>query len=346
MYKYTGLAGKPEESDMEKPPKSVVGTFSGVSTSTFVGEYFKQVDPVVALIMFFNFSSSVGIVSVNKYVTNKLGFQFVCTLTCIHFIVTFLGLVLCASLGVFKPKKLDLVATSRLALGNMGFVVLTNLSLRYNSVGCYQVLKHLTTPVIVFIEAVFYKVYLEKKFVLPLTLVCVGVTVATLTDLELNFLGVFFGITGVFVTSLYQVWCGTLQKSLEANPLQLQYYIAPLAAIFLAPLLPLLEDYRPSSPNSIFQFEFTVQNTFMVLLSAMIAFCVNISIFMVIGKTSAITYNVLGHSKTCSIFLIGFLFFKQQFSWFNFSGIIMTLWGVFWYTKLKLESPSVVSNKV
>lgn len=66
----------------------------------------------------------------------------------------------------------------------------------------------------------------------------------------------------------------------------------------------------------------------MILLSSLIAFCVNVSIFMVIGKTSAITYNVLGHSKTCSIFLIGFLFFKQQFSWLNFSGIITTLWGL------------------
>lgn len=136
----------------------------------------------------------------------------VCTLTCIHFIVTFLGLVLCSYVGLFKPKKLDIFAASRLALGNMGFVVLTNLSLRYNSVGCYQVLKHLTTPVIVFIEAVFYKIYLERKFYLPLTLVCLGVTIATATDLELNFLGIFFGLTGVIVTSLYQVWCGTLQK--------------------------------------------------------------------------------------------------------------------------------------
>lgn len=42
--------------------------------------------------------------------------------------------------------------------------------------------------------------------------------------------------------------------------MQLQYYIAPLAAIFLAPLLPILEDYRPSSPSSIFQFDFTVKN--------------------------------------------------------------------------------------
>jgi len=340
MNKQTKL----ENVEYEKKVENIHYLHQNLISPSVIKEYWNAVDPVVALVMFFNFTSSVSIVSVNKYVT-QLGFRFMCTLTCIHFIVTFLGLVLCSYVGLFKPKKLDLFAASRLALGNMGFVVLTNLSLRYNSVGCYQVLKHLTTPVIVFIEAVFYKIYLERKFYIPLTLVCVGVTVATLTDLELNFLGIFFGLTGVVVTSLYQVWCGTLQKSLEANPLQLQYYIAPLAAIFLAPLLPILEDYNPSSPSSIFQFDFTVRNVCMILLSSLIAFCVNVSIFMVIGKTSAITYNVLGHSKTCSIFLIGFLFFKQQFSWLNFSGIITTLWGVFWYTKLKLESSNSSSGK-
>ncbi|GJD07279.1 Solute carrier family 35 member E3 [Galdieria sulphuraria] len=319
---------KLENDETEKNGDNIRYFHHSLISPIVIEEYLKAVDPVVALVMVFNFTSSVSIVSVNKYVT-QLGFRFMCTLTCIHFIVTFL----------------DIFAASRLALGNMGFVVLTNLSLRYNSVGCYQVLKHLTTPVIVFIEAVFYKIYLERKFYVPLTLVCVGVTVATLTDLELNFLGIFFGLTGVVVTSLYQVWCGTLQKSLEANPLQLQYYIAPLAALFLAPLLPILEDYKPSSPFSIFQFDFTVKSVSMILLSSLIAFCVNISIFMVIGKTSAITYNVLGHSKTCSIFLIGFLFFKQQFSWLNFSGIILTLWGVFWYTKLKLESSNPPSGK-
>ena len=43
----------------------------------------------------------------------------------------------------------------------------------------------------------------------------------------------------------------------------------------------------------------------------MVAFLVNLSIFMVIGKTSPVTYNVLGHFKLCSVLAGGFIFFHD-----------------------------------
>jgi solute carrier family 35 protein E3 len=46
-------------------------------------------------------------------------------------------------------------------------------------------------------------------------------------------------------------------------------------------------------------------------VSAIVAFVVNLSIFMVIGKTSPITYNVLGHFKLCTVLAGGFLIFHD-----------------------------------
>src|SRR3989344_6950443 len=86
-------------------------------------------------------------------------------MTFFHFVVTFLGLVVCWQLGLFTPKRYPpscklptaLVQTNQtyfcvagghrapmqhvlpLCLSFCGFVVLTNLSLQYNSVGFYQV---------------------------------------------------------------------------------------------------------------------------------------------------------------------------------------------------------------
>ena len=87
-----------------------------------------------------NITSSIGIVLTNKWVFSNEGFSFGTLLTAIHFVFTFLGLVICAKLGIFTPKKIELRKVMPLCLSFCGFVVLTNLSLQYNSVGFYQVI--------------------------------------------------------------------------------------------------------------------------------------------------------------------------------------------------------------
>jgi len=219
----------------------------------------------------------------------------------------------------------------------MGFVVLTNLSLQHNSVGFYQMMKVMTTPVVVLIESLIYRKYLETNLKVALIPVCVGVLLTTSTDYRLNFLGTVFGVSGVLVTSFYQIWSGTLQKSLECDALQLQFFTAPLSAIFIIPFVPLFDDWNPRSPSSIWTYNFTYENMSMILATGCIAFLVNISIFLVIGKSSALTYNILGHAKTSFILLSDFALFGRPAEPKGISGILCALFGVFWYTHLKLE---------
>jgi len=64
-----------------------------------------------------------------------------------------------------------------------------------------------------------------------------------------------------------------------------------------------------------------------IAITGVLAFGVNVSIFMVIGKTSAVTYNVLGHFKTCTLLSVDYLFFGRPFDIKNFTGIVITLCG-------------------
>ena len=109
-----------------------------------------------------NIGSSVFIVLVNKIVYTNYGFPNM-ALTCLHFIMTFLGLVICKNLNIFEPKKLPILAMAPLSVTFCGFVVLTNLSLQFNTVGTYQILKVLTMPIVMIISYVFYsKTYTFK----------------------------------------------------------------------------------------------------------------------------------------------------------------------------------------
>jgi solute carrier family 35 protein E3 len=293
---------------------------------------------VTAGTMALNFFSSTSIVVANKYAMDSLGFHFGSSLTLFHFLSTSALLYLTAHcLGLFERKSCDLRKVAKLAAGAAGFVVLTNLSLQYNSIGFYQVMKVMTTPTIVVIEAVFYQKHLENRLKVALLPVCLGVVLTTTTDFRLNLTGTLIAIAGVLVTSLYQIWSGTLQRSLQLNALQLQYYTSPLSALFLTPFVPLLDNWRPNNPDSIFYYEFTIHRLVVILATGILAFLVNVSIFMVIGRTSPVTYNVLGHAKTAVIIASDFLFFGRPKDVRNMAGVVLTMVGVVWYTHLKLQ---------
>ena len=102
-----------------------------------------------------NLASAISIVFLNKLIYIRYGFPSM-TLTLTHFVVTSLGLVLCAKLDIFSPKRLSLLKVLPLSASFCGFVVFTNLSLQFNTIGTYQLAKAMTTPVIMTIQALFY----------------------------------------------------------------------------------------------------------------------------------------------------------------------------------------------
>lgn len=299
-----------------------------------------QADPPVrevAAVIAFNFFSSTGIVSVNKYVYN-LGFSYGATLTFIHFVCTTIGLLLLARLGVYTPKRLDVRKAIKLAFAGTGFVVFSNLSLQHNSLGFYQVMKHMTVVGVIIIEAIVLHKFLPSIFAGAVAAMCTGVLITGVTDMRLNIVGVAFALANILCTSFYQIWCGSLQKSLDANPLQLQLYIAPLSALCLLPFIPIFDNYSLSSPKSIFNFQFTSELIGVILFTGALALCVNVSIFLLIGKTSAVTYNVVGNGKTAFLFIVDFVVFNRPFVASNVFGMVLTLSGVVWYTQLKLKA--------
>lgn len=117
-----------------------------------------------------NLVSSISIVFTNKWIYVHYGFPNI-SLTCIHFLTTYLGLLICSVAGVFSPKKLRVLDVFPLSLTFCGFVVFTNLSLQYNTVGTYQLAKVMTTPCVMFIHIYFYGRKYSHR--VKMTMVCV-----------------------------------------------------------------------------------------------------------------------------------------------------------------------------
>lgn len=286
-----------------------------------------------------NAVSSIGIVYTNKVIFKVQNFPYGTLLTVIHFAITTLGLFACHMTGVFEPKRIEVLKIIPLCLSFCGFVALTNMSLVYNTVGFYQLIKVLTTPLLVIIQSLFYQKTFSIKVKLALTITCIGVTVATVSDSEANFFGTLVALLALLVTCMYQIWVGTKQSELQCNSFQLLYYQAPISCVMLIPI----SFFSDNLANT--YYAPCTETVCWVIFSGVLAFLVNISIFLVIGKTSPVTYNVLGHFKLCVILSLGFLAFGDEFNLRVLAGILMTLCGIFWYTNLKMEENAKVKEE-
>uniref|UniRef100_A0A8C8B3F4 Solute carrier family 35 member E3 n=1 Tax=Otus sunia TaxID=257818 RepID=A0A8C8B3F4_9STRI len=174
----------------------------------------------------------------------------------------------------------------------------------------------------------------------PITL---GVFLNSYYDVKFSVLGMAFATLGVLVTSLYQVWVGAKQHELQVNSMQLLYYQAPMSSAMLLFIIPFFEPVF--GEGGIFG-PWTLSAVIMVLLSGIIAFMVNLSIYWIIGNTSPVTYNMFGHFKFCITLLGGCLLFKDPLSVNQGLGILCTLLGILAYTHFKLSEQESSKSKL
>ncbi|KAG9392368.1 Triose-phosphate Transporter family [Carpediemonas membranifera] len=277
-----------------------------------------------------NTFSSVLIIAVNKVVFNA--FPFPTFITFLHFIFTFSGLALCAKVGLFHPKKLSMLAVLPLSLAFCGYVVLNNLSLQYNQVGFYQTMKIMVTPTVAIIEVFIYKKKLTASMWYCLGAICLGIGICTVDSIQMNPIGVIAGVSAVISTSFYQVWSGVRQKSLQASSSQLLLYQVPMSMFILLFIFPLFD-----SPKDIVMTGLDATSGSMLLLSCCLSFAVNITIFLIIGRTNAVTYNVASHVKTVLNYCVAFIVFGDPLTWKVVVGIMLTLGGIFSYSYIKIK---------
>lgn len=274
--------------------------------------------------------SSVSIVICNKALISTLGFTFATTLTSWHLLVTFCSLHIALWMKWFEHKPFDASSVMSFGILNGISIGLLNLSLGFNSVGFYQMTKLAIIPCTVLLETLFFRKKFSRSIQFSLTILLLGVGVATVTDLQLNALGSFLSLLAVLTTCVAQIMTNTIQKKFKVSSTQLLYQSCPYQAITLFIIGPFLDGLLTN--QNVFAFAYTPQVLFFIVLSCLISVSVNFSTFLVIGKTSAVTYQVLGHLKTCLVLAFGYTLLRDPFSWRNILGILIAVLGMVLYS--------------
>lgn len=277
-------------------------------------------------------TSSVSIVIVNKYLISTLGFPYVTCLTATHMAVTAVALRFAARAKLLEPKPIEKKALVKFAALNGVSVAFLNLSLGFNSVGFYQMTKLAIIPCTVGIQTAFYAKRFSREVKASLAVLLLGVAAATVTDVRLNFLGTVVSLFAVATTCVSQIWTNTMQREHAVDSTQLLHAASPYMAVILAAVaLPLdvglngggrastTTDSSDASPRAV---------VVVAAATCAIAVAVNFSTFLVIGKCDAVTYQVLGHLKTCLVLAFGFFALGDAIHLRNALGIGVALVGM------------------
>ena len=284
---------------------------------------------------------STSIIMVNKYLMTAYQYHSPMFLTSFHFFLTWSLLEFMCRIGLIQRAK-NVSRFDRWLLGAIGIVavVFQNLNLMYNSIGFYQLSKLCSIPFMV-----AYNFFVEGKTTKPnilfsLVFLLIGVALFTVNDFSVNVIGTIMAIVAITTGSLTQLYTKTFQVKYAINGPTLQHQSALPSCVCCLVASSFVETH---GPNSIFTVDFVPMTFVLILCSGILAVGTNACAFGLIGKTSAITFQVVGHIKTMLIFTFGLIIFRGE----NEStktlmkkvfGLGVAMFGVILYTYFEIKN--------
>ncbi|KAL3752439.1 hypothetical protein ACJRO7_013141 [Eucalyptus globulus] len=283
---------------------------------------------------------SSGVILYNKWVLSPkyFNFPFPITLTMIH--MGFSGAVaffLVRVLKVVSPVKMTFEIYATCVIPISAFFAASlwfgNTAFLHISVAFIQMLKALM-PVATFCMAVLCGTdKLRCDVFSNMVLVSIGVVISSYGEIHFNVIGTIYQVTGIVAEALRLVLTQVLlqKKGLTLNPITSLYYIAPCSFAFLFIPWYLLE--QPEMEVSQIQFNFWI-----FFSNALCALALNFSIFLVIGRTGAVTIRVAGVLKDWILIALSTVVFPEStITGLNIVGYAIALCGVVMYNYIKVK---------
>ncbi|KAF9594872.1 hypothetical protein IFM89_035033 [Coptis chinensis] len=239
--------------------------------------------------------------------SKQINFPYPLGLTLLHLVFSS---VLCFLLTkVFKIMKveegmtLDIYTTSVIPIGAMFAMTLWlgNTAYMYISVAFAQMLKAIM-PLAVFILGVASGLELMScRMFFIMSLISFGILVASSGEVNVNWIGVVYQMGGV-EANFHGDIC---EKGLKLNPISVMYYVSPCGALCL--FIPWIFLELPKmNANGPWSFQPLV-----LTLNSLCTFALNLSVFLVISHTSALTIRVAGVVKDWVVVLLSTLLFAD-----------------------------------
>merc|ERR1712014_14740 len=321
-----GLLRK-EERDLEAQSHAAPAVEHTVSTKKkllFLGAWF-----------FFNLALTIS----NKAVLGKAKFPWL--LTTLHASATSIGCFGLMGLGMVKltalstRENLILLAFSVLFTVN---IAISNVSLAIVSVPLHQIMRSTCPVVTILIYRTLYNRSYSTPTYLSMIPLIFGVGLATAGDYYCTLIGFLLTALGVILAAVKTVATNRLMTgSLALSAMEVLLRMSPLAAVqcvLYAFLTGEVREFHLAYQQGQFSGSFGMA----LLANAVIAFSLNMVSFQANKLAGALTMTVAGNVKQALTIALGIVLFNVQTGLMNAVGMLITLAGAAWYSKIELDN--------
>jgi solute carrier family 35, member E3 len=286
---------------------------------------------VVLMVLWFSLSCSIAIL--NKLIFLRLEFVFPVTLTAYHMfaqsvqayvVLRFTKLVDTEWSNL--PKEVYRRSVLPVASIMCIEVVFNNMGLRYIPVSFVQTLRSLTPLCAALCARLVLKKKLSSRASLSLVPITIGVSLSTYEELSFHMGGFCVTILSCFLTAGKLALTSELMVGVaKIDPVSALLYMCPIGFVIASPIAFLLEGralFQWIEINGGSSLSFCI-----VLSSALFAFALNLSIFFLLRRTSAVTVAVAGNFKVAVTVLLSVVIFRNPLSHLGWVGCGIALVG-------------------
>ncbi|CAL9774510.1 unnamed protein product [Musa acuminata subsp. burmannicoides] len=296
----------------------------------------------VAIWIFLSFT----VIVYNKYILDPkmYGWPFPISLTMIH-------MAFCSAIAFLVIRVLRLVEapsspsmtrafylSSVVPIGALYSLSLwfSNSAYMYLSVSFIQMLKALMPVAVYSIGVLFKKESFKSASMLNMLSISFGVAIAAYGEARFDATGVSLqlGAVAFEATRLVLIQILLTSKGISLNPITSLYYVAPccLACLLVPWSLVELPVLRARSAASI-RPDLLIFGT-----NSLCAFALNLAVFLLVGKTSALTMNIAGVVKDWLLIAFSWSVIRDAVTAVNLFGYAIAFLGVAYYNHVKLQA--------
>ncbi|KAI8100044.1 triose-phosphate transporter family-domain-containing protein [Halteromyces radiatus] len=310
---------------------------------------------LIWILTWYTFATFLSIYNKWMFSADHYNFQFPLFVTSVHMIVQFIfaGVSL-FSIPRLRPKtrptsKEYVFKVFPCALATSLDIGLSNLSLKTITLSFYTMCKSSTLAFVLVFAFLFKLESPSLRLIGIIIIITIGVVLMVSDETEF----VLSGFIQVMAASAFGGlrWALTevlLRKESMGltNPFASIFFLAPAQAFILVVIAGVVEGY-----GSIFSsvFFIDVAEAFhtmgIVLFGGALAFCMIMSEFFLIKRTSVMTLSVCGIFKEVATIFISTIVFGDKLTVINIFGLCITLFGIGLYNWLKIRAASLSVQK-
>lgn len=282
-------------------------------------------------------ANSIAVILANKWLLAYSGFPFPISLTLWHMFI-------CSTIGFLCVRVLKLVKSHNMPSSEyirrvvpIGILYaaslwLSNSAYLYLSVSFIQMTKSLMPGLVYACGVMLGTEKFSTYSALNMTLIAFGVLVCAIGEENL----VTKGLLQQLVALLFEAARLTLVqilmagKGIKLNPLQSLYYVSPACFACLSVPFAFVEMKQMINAPPVIDHAVLLGN-------GLIAFSLNLAVFLLIGKTSALTMNIAGVIKDWLLIFFSYTVFQAPVTRLNMIGYIFCCSGVAVYNYQKLQ---------